>query len=58
MMPVLVLKHSRIIHRSEIRASERRVLLLTEPPPTSKWKEKTILEIGKIIEIMNISEPQ
>jgi hypothetical protein len=35
MMPVSALKHSRIIHRRGIRARELRVLLLTEPPPTS-----------------------
>jgi len=34
-MPVLVLKHSRIIQRRVMRARELRVLLLTEPPPTS-----------------------
>ena len=34
-MPVLVLKHSRIIQRRVMRARELRVLLLTEPPPMS-----------------------
>jgi len=35
MMPVLALKHSRIIQRSAMRAREWRVLLDTEPPPMS-----------------------
>jgi len=40
MMPVPVLKHSRTIQRSVMRAREWRVLLDTEPPPISGsgWK--------------------
>ena len=57
-MPVLALKHSLTIHRRGMRASEYRVLLHTEPPPTSNRK-KQILEFGKITACeMEMGEPQ